>query len=225
MKILCHFLTKIKIDQISFEEIPYTDLNFPFPLLIHSRYSRDQILVALRLTTYEKQSSNREGVALNKELNIEALFVNLTKSEEDFEAAAKLFRQYAAELSIALDFQNFEEELQQLKSIYAEAFGGIVLCKENNIYIGCAGIRKFDVETAEVKRMWVNPSVRGKGIGEKILKAAIVLAKSKNHKAIVLDTLDHMHPAIKLYKEAGFKETESYYFNPHKNTLYFKKII
>ncbi|MBY5959727.1 DUF3427 domain-containing protein [Membranicola marinus] len=35
-------------------------------------------------TTYEKQSSNREGVALNRDLNTEALFVNLLKSEEDF---------------------------------------------------------------------------------------------------------------------------------------------
>ena len=149
----------------------------------------------------------------------------LAKSEEDFEAAAKLFRQYAAELSIALDFQNFEEELQQLKSIYAEAFGGIVLCKENNIYFGCAGIRKFNADTAELKRMWVSPKERGKGIGKKVLNASISLAKSKNYKTIVLDTLDHMQPAIKLYKEAGFKETEAYYFNPHKNALYFKKIL
>ena len=149
----------------------------------------------------------------------------LAKSEEDFEAAAKLFRQYSAELSIDLDFQNFEEELLQLKNIYGEADGGIILYKENNIYIGCAGIRKFNSETAELKRMWVNPTARGKGLGGMILKAAIALAVSKNYKAIVLDTLDNMHPAIKLYKEEGFDEIESYYFNPHKNALYFKKIL
>lgn len=75
---------KLKIDRISFEETPFTALDFSFPLQIHSRYSRDQILIALQLTTYEKQSNNREGVALNKKLNTEALFVNLQKSEEDF---------------------------------------------------------------------------------------------------------------------------------------------
>ncbi len=149
----------------------------------------------------------------------------LGKSEEDFEAAAKLFRQYAAELSIDLDFQNFEEELLQLKNIYGEADGGIILCKEKNIYIGCAGIRKFNSETAELKRMWVNPTARGKGLGGEILNAALALAVRKNYKAIVLDTLDNMLPAIKLYKEAGFEEIEPYYFNPHKNALYFKKIL
>ena len=149
----------------------------------------------------------------------------LAKSNEDFEAAAKLFRLYAAELPIALDFQNFEEELQELKNIYDEISGGIILCKENNIYLGCAGIRKFDVETAELKRMWISPQKRGKGIGGKILSAAITLAESKNYKAIVLDTLDHMQSAIKLYKEAGFKEIAAYYFNPHKNALYFRKTL
>lgn len=75
---------EIKIDQISFEEIPCVELDFPFPLQIHSRYTRDQILAALGLSTIDKKSSSREGVALNKDLNVEALFVNLKKSEEDF---------------------------------------------------------------------------------------------------------------------------------------------
>ncbi len=80
MKAFLHY----KIDKISFEEIPYSDIHFPFPLQIHARYTRDQILVALGLSTYTKQSSNREGVALNKALNTEALFINLKKTEEDF---------------------------------------------------------------------------------------------------------------------------------------------
>lgn len=75
---------EVKIDKIAFEELPCVGLEFPFPLQIHARYTREQILVALQLSTLEKQSSNREGVALNKTLNTEALFVNLKKSEEDF---------------------------------------------------------------------------------------------------------------------------------------------
>lgn len=77
------FLT-LKIDQINYEEFQLEDIAFGFPLKLHSRYTRDQILVALRLSTLEKKSSSREGVAENKALNCEALFVNLKKSEEDF---------------------------------------------------------------------------------------------------------------------------------------------
>ncbi len=85
---------EVKIDHIGFEELPCTDLGYSFPLRIHARYTREQILVALRLSTLQQQSSNREGVALNKELNTEALFINLKKSEEDF-SPTTMYNDYA----------------------------------------------------------------------------------------------------------------------------------
>ena len=84
----------VKIDQIAFEEIPCVDLGFSFPLRIHARYTRDQVLVAMRMSTLDKKSSNREGVALNKELNTEALFINLQKSEEEF-SPTTMYNDYA----------------------------------------------------------------------------------------------------------------------------------
>src|SRR5690606_37196994 len=75
---------QIKVDLVFFEEFPCVNLGFPFPLHIHARYTREQVLVAMGLSTFEKKSSNREGVALNKQRNTEALFINLKKSEEDF---------------------------------------------------------------------------------------------------------------------------------------------
>ncbi len=77
-------ILEYKIDQINFEEIPYFNSRFVFPLKIHARYTREQIFVAMGLSTYEKQSSIIEGVAQNKLLNLEVLFVNLQKTEEDF---------------------------------------------------------------------------------------------------------------------------------------------
>lgn len=76
-------ILEILIDNIDFKEL---DLELPYkqPLKVHARYTRDQILVAFRLSTFEKKSSNREGSAENKELNTELLFINLIKSEENF---------------------------------------------------------------------------------------------------------------------------------------------
>ncbi len=74
---------EILIDKIGFKEI---DIDLPYnqPLKLHARYTRDQILAAFRLSTFEKKSSNREGAAENKNLNTEILFINLIKSEENF---------------------------------------------------------------------------------------------------------------------------------------------
>lgn len=76
-------LLEILIDNIDFKEVEI-DLPYQQPLKLHARYTRDQILAAFRLSSFEKKSSNREGVAENTELNTELLFINLIKSEEDF---------------------------------------------------------------------------------------------------------------------------------------------
>ena len=81
------------IDKIEFVE-KEIDLKFPFPLKIHSKYNREQILVSLGLSTFEKQSSNREGVALQKDLNIEALFITLKKTEKDY-SPTTMYEDYA----------------------------------------------------------------------------------------------------------------------------------
>jgi superfamily II DNA or RNA helicase len=74
---------EILIDNISFKEL---EISLPYsqPLKVHSRYTRDQILAAFGLSTFERKSPSREGVAENSLINTELLFINLTKSEENF---------------------------------------------------------------------------------------------------------------------------------------------
>ncbi len=84
---------ELLVDRVDFREF---DTNLPYqqPLKIHARYTRDQILVAFGLSTFDKKSSNREGVAENKSLNTELLFIDLIKSEEDF-SPTTLYDDYA----------------------------------------------------------------------------------------------------------------------------------
>ena len=74
---------EILIENIDFREY---DIELPYaqPLKVHGRYTRDQILAAFGKSSFKKKSSNREGSAENKDLNTELLFINLTKSEENF---------------------------------------------------------------------------------------------------------------------------------------------
>jgi DNA or RNA helicases of superfamily II len=71
------------IDKIDFKEV---NIKLPYsqPLKVHSRYTRDQILAALSMSTFKRKSPSREGTAFNNVLNTELLFINLIKSEEDF---------------------------------------------------------------------------------------------------------------------------------------------
>jgi superfamily II DNA or RNA helicase len=86
-------LLDILIDRIDFIE-KEIDLPYSQPLKIHSRYTREQILVAFGFSTFDKKSSNREGVAESKSLNTELLFIDLIKSEKDF-SVSTLYQDFA----------------------------------------------------------------------------------------------------------------------------------
>lgn len=149
----------------------------------------------------------------------------IANSAEEYINAAKLFKEYAAWLNIDLSFQNFKDELNELKTMYATPHGGIIVCKIKNECVACVGLRKIDNYTAELKRMYVQPAFQRAGIAKALLQKAIELAKVANYKCIRLDTLNYMLPAINLYKKYGFVEIPAYYHNPNTTAVYFELVI
>jgi ribosomal protein S18 acetylase RimI-like enzyme len=145
------------------------------------------------------------------------------KTEEEYKAAAALFKEYAEWLNIDLGFQHFEEELLELHKMYAPPFGGIILCKEGMGWLGCIAIRKQADGIAELKRMYVRPAFQGAGIGKALLQEALKLAKKYKYEKIRLDTLNNMLPAIRLYEKNGFYQIPAYYHNPQATALFFEK--
>ena len=148
----------------------------------------------------------------------------LVNDDEGFLKAKKLFLEYADAIQVDLCFQNFENELEQINIQYSNPSGGlfIIIDNETGESIGCIGIRRFENKIAELKRMYVKDSHRNKGLGKKLLHKAIKLAKELRYETIYLDTLDSMKTAIALYKSNGFREIESYRYNPIITVKYFE---
>lgn len=149
-------------------------------------------------------------------------FLEATNNEE-YAVAVSLFKEYAGWLNVDLSFQDFEKELHAVKSMYAVPFGGIILCKVQQKYIGCVGLRKITTDIAELKRMYVVPGWQGKGIGNELLKRSLNLAVKYGYSSVRLDTLNTMHAAINLYTNNGFIQIEAYYENPLPTAVYFEK--
>lgn len=146
----------------------------------------------------------------------------IARPEKEYRTAALLFKEYAAWLNIDLKFQHFEKELQELRKMYAEPFGGIILCKIEKEFIACVAIRKIEENIAELKRMFVQPAYQHQRIGNALLEKAITLAKHLHYRSVRLDTLNYMMPAINLYKKYGFAQIEAYYNNPNTTVVYFE---
>lgn len=145
----------------------------------------------------------------------------LAETDQHFADAAMLMRAYARELPIKLDFQGFDEELTTLPDMYAKPEGGLWVVYSNSYAVACVGIRFFDEGIGELKRMYIHPEYRGKGIGKQLVDQALLLAKELGYHRVLLDTLDTMTPAIRCYESAGFQRIDAYYFNPEPNVLYF----
>ena len=146
-------------------------------------------------------------------------------TEEAYEMASVLFLEYAKWLDIDLSFQHFKSELASLKSVYGPPFGVILLAYDNNDCIGCIAVRPISHEIGELKRMYLRPSWRNKGVGTTLLLHALEFAGNAGYKKLRLDTLRHMEPAMALYHKHGFREIEAYYHNPEPNAVYFEKSL
>lgn len=94
----------------------------------------------------------------------------------------------------------------------------------NEVPVGCGAIKQYDVETMEVKRMFVNPELRGKGIATKVLLELENWAKELNFKKCILETGKKQPEAIRLYQKNGYKPIPNFgQYENVENSVCFEK--
>ncbi|MEL6864188.1 MAG: GNAT family N-acetyltransferase [Bacteroidota bacterium] len=100
------------------------------------------------------------------------------------------------------DFYDQYNKIDQIK--YA------LVAYEGDQAVGCGAIKAFDGETMEVKRMYVPPAKRGKGIASRLLQALEQWAATLGYKRCVLETGKKQPEAIALYKKSQYQVIPNY---------------
>lgn len=145
----------------------------------------------------------------------------------DLEAITRLFRAYAESLSVDLSYQDFAAELAGLPGKYAPPQGALLLAHDDKgKALGCVALRPMgQAGICEMKRLYVSPQARGRGLGGVLVEAIMAEASRIGYREIRLDTLPDMGEAIKLYRKLGFVPIAPYYDTPIAGTQFLAKAL
>jgi DNA-binding MarR family transcriptional regulator/GNAT superfamily N-acetyltransferase len=140
-------------------------------------------------------------------------------------AARYCLRSYFAELDVRFD-TGFDPALSISADAaeLAEPKGLLLVARLRNEPVGCGAVKFKDGHPAEIKRMWVAPSVRGLGVGRRILDELERIASRRNVTAVRLETNRALREAISLYRSAGYVETGAFNDEPYAHHWFEKRL-
>ena len=144
---------------------------------------------------------------------------------EDVEHVRTLLREYERSLGIDLAFQGFAQEVAALPGVYAPPRGRLLLAMDGDAPAGCVALRPITDDVCEMKRLYLRPSLRGKGAGRMLAGRIIDEARAIGYRTMRLDSLPAMKEAIALYEALGFRKIAPYYTNPVPGTVYLEATL
>jgi GNAT superfamily N-acetyltransferase len=139
-------------------------------------------------------------------------------TNEDLDHVKHLFSEYmhwvhsnlSKEYGIEFDIEDkIAQDMTEL-GMFKPPDGRLLLVTLESELVGLGCLRKIGDEIGEIKRMYIRPTHRGRGIGRELLEILFEEAKSLGFKTIRLDSVRFMDVAHSLYRSFGFVEIEPY---------------
>ncbi len=102
--------------------------------------------------------------------------------------------------------------------------GVFVVARDGERVVGCGGVQTIGEGVGEIKRMWVAPEVRGRGLGRRLLAELEDRTRELGHRVVRLDTNSNLPEAVAMYRQSGYFEIERYNDNPYPDH-FFEKLL
>jgi putative acetyltransferase len=154
---------------------------------------------------------------------VKILTFTQVESPPQIAQARELFIEYGQSLGFSLCFQNFDKELAGLLGDYAPPKGRLLLANYEGQLAGCVALHPLESQICEMKRLYLRPQFRGKGLGRALADQIITEARQIGYQRIRLDTVEpRMKDAVAMYRKIGFQEIAPYCSNPIAGALYME---
>jgi len=157
---------------------------------------------------------------------LRASMITLAVEPADTPDARWCFDQYFAELN-----SRFEKGFDPGLSLSANPeeltppSGLLILGRLQGRPIGCGALKFHKKEPSELKRMWISASVRGLGVGRRLLAELERHARKAGVSVLRLETNRALHQAIQLYRRSGYVEVERFNAEPYAHHWFEKQLL
>jgi len=142
--------------------------------------------------------------------------------ERSLDAARGLIRDHFEAHSEAHDPSQISAIIEKLPAPYVPPGGGMWVAWEGDEATGCVALQSLSADVGEVKRMYVRPEHRGKGIARALANLVIDEARARGYSRLRLGTLASMQPAQNLYASLGFVPIAPYRNIEFGTTLFYE---
>lgn len=183
----------------------------------------DDLATSLLAPLNQSQRSRLLTAMSEVERWLTAGLVQFDVADPDTDAARFCLTAYFAELQA-----RFESGFDPAASLPADGdhlrlpHGLFVIATLRSEPVGCGAMKFTDGEPAYLKRMWVAESVRGLGVGRRLLRELEILAAEQGAPGTRLETNRTLTEAIALYRSAGYVETEPFNDEPYAHHWFVK---
>jgi putative acetyltransferase len=120
------------------------------------------------------------------------------------------FKSLISQLDKYLSIVNGEQDAFYAPNNVLDALDTAVIAYYNGKPVGCGCFKKFDKQSVEIKRMYVDPELRGRGIASTVLNELEKWAKESGFEYTVLETGLKLDDANALYRKQGYEVIENY---------------
>ncbi|OYW46950.1 MAG: GNAT family N-acetyltransferase [Sphingomonadales bacterium 12-68-11] len=142
--------------------------------------------------------------------------IRAARFPEDRDTVEAIFREFILSPQVSLAYQDYEPELAALPGKYAPPLGTVLLAWQGGRAVGCVALRPVDEAIGEMKRLYVRPAGRGRGLGlgRDLVEAVVEAARAAGYRELRLDVLPEFERARALYERAGFRPAPAVTYNP-----------
>ena len=152
--------------------------------------------------------------------------IEIRSAAEDpasLDAARALVREHFLAHSTAHSAAETEAVVAALPAPYETPRGGLWVAWSDDAPVGCVAIQELAPDTAELKRMYVRPEARRRGVARRLTEHAVAVAAALGFRRLRLGTLETMDAAQRLYESVGFRRIEPYRAVEFGDTVFYER--